>query len=94
MTRAIGEWTGTEEEVNVLIANSEIAIESGDIKKAIAILKGVKSDSPYFQQSRIILANVHLNHLRDRRQFAKCYTDLIEASPTFENYKLLGNALL
>jgi len=26
MQKAIGEWTGTEEEVNVLIANSEIAI--------------------------------------------------------------------
>lgn len=48
MSKAISEWTGTEEEVNVLIANSEIAIQAGDIKKAISILKGVKPDSPYF----------------------------------------------
>ena len=40
MSKAISEFTGTPEEVNVLIANSEIAIQSGDIKKAISILKG------------------------------------------------------
>ena len=48
MTRAISEFTGSSEEVNVLLANSEIAIKSGDIKKAISILKGVTADSPYF----------------------------------------------
>ena len=48
MQRAINEFTGSSEEVNVLIANSEIAIQGGDIKKAISILKGVKQDSPYF----------------------------------------------
>lgn len=30
----------------------------------------------------------------DRRHFAKCYTDLIDVSPSFENYKLLGDALM
>ena len=48
MVKAISEFTGTEEEVNVFIANSEISTQTGDIKKAISILKGVNSDSPYF----------------------------------------------
>lgn len=94
MTHAIREFSGTTEEVNVLIANSEIAIQSGDIKKAISILKGVNADSPYFVQSRMILADVYLTHLKDRRQYAKCYTDLIESNPSLENYKLLGDAFL
>ena len=41
MTQAIQNFSGTAEEVNVLIANSEMTLESGDTKKAISILKGV-----------------------------------------------------
>jgi tetratricopeptide repeat protein 21B len=78
MGRAISEFTGTSEEVNVLITNSEIALQSNDVKKAISILKGVKPDSPYYVQSRLLLADVYLTHLKDRRQYARCYTDLVE----------------
>lgn len=85
---------GTSEEVNILITNSEIAILSGDVKKAISILKGVKVDSPYFVQSRKILADIYLEHLKDRRQYAKCYTDLVDQEASFNNYKLLGDALM
>lgn len=37
---------------------------------------------------------MYLDHLRDRRNYAKCYADLIEIDPSFENYKLLGDALI
>ena len=67
MTKAISEFTGTPEEVNVLLANSEIAIKGGDIKKAISILKGVSTESSYYVQSRKLLADVYLTHLKDRR---------------------------
>lgn len=40
------------------------------------------------------MADIYLKHLKDRRNYAKCYVDLIEAAPTFDNYKLLANALL
>jgi len=40
------------------------------------------------------MADIYLKQLKDRRNYAKCYVDLIEVSPTFENYKLLANALL
>lgn len=94
ITRAISEFTGTEQEVNVLIANSEIAIQTGDIKKALSILKAVTPESPYFVESRKIMADVYLNHLIDRRHYAKCYKDLIDFNPSFDNYKLLGDALM
>lgn len=48
MTQAISQFAGTSEEVHVLLANAAIAVESNDIKKAMSILKGVKSDSAYF----------------------------------------------
>jgi hypothetical protein len=34
--------------VHVLLANASIAVETGDIKKAMSILKQVKGDSIYF----------------------------------------------
>jgi hypothetical protein len=34
--------------MNVLLTNALIALDTGDVKKAISILKAVKSDSPYF----------------------------------------------
>lgn len=37
-----------------------IALDTGDIKKAISILKGVKNDSPYFVESRKLLAEINL----------------------------------
>lgn len=40
------------------------------------------------------MGEVYLGHLKDRRNFTKCYTDLVETSPTLENYKLLGNAMI
>ncbi len=50
-----------------MLANAEISIATGDIKKAISILKGVTKDSSYFVESRKILADVYLNHLKERR---------------------------
>lgn len=94
MTKAIGEFSGTSEEVNVLISNSEIAISGGDIKKAISILKSVGIDSKYFCESRKLLADVYLTHLKDRRNYAKCYQELIIADESFNNYNLLGDALM
>lgn len=38
---AIGEFAGTEQEMNVLLANSQLAIEANDIKKALSILRAV-----------------------------------------------------
>ena len=60
-----------------MLANSEIAIESGDVKKAINILKVVQPDQATFKQSRVILADIYLNNLKDNRNYTKCYMDLI-----------------
>jgi tetratricopeptide repeat protein 21B len=75
---AISEWAGSSEEVEVLMANSEIQLDLGDIKKALDILKTVDPQSSNFAQSRKLMADIYLKHLKDRRHFAKCYVDLIE----------------
>ena len=78
----------------MLLANSQLAIESNDIKKALSILRAVSSDSPYYAQSRKLMADVYLKQLKDRRNYQKCYADLVESAPSLENYKMLGKAML
>jgi tetratricopeptide repeat protein 21B len=56
--------------VSVLIANSEISVEMGDIKKALSILRAVNPSSSYYQDSRKLMADIYLNNLKDRRHFA------------------------
>jgi len=63
--------------MNVLLVNSEIAILSNDVKKALSILRAVNSDSIYYSQSRKLMADVYLSHLKDRRNYSKCYRDLV-----------------
>ena len=42
------------------MANSEIAVQMGDIQKAMSILKAVESSSPYFIKSRKLMADIYL----------------------------------
>jgi tetratricopeptide repeat protein 21B len=92
MNDAIRTFSGTTEEGTVLMANAEIAVAGGDIQKALSILRAVDSKSPYFVEAKRLMADIYLKNLLDRRHFAKCYIDLVDASPTFENYKMLGEA--
>lgn len=80
--------------MHVLLTNAYIAVETGDIKKAMSILKQVKNDSPYYVESRKQLADIHLKYLKSRKGYAKCYYEIIEAAPTFENFKIYGDALI
>ena len=50
---AIGEFAGTSAEVQVLIANSELALKKNDLKQAINILNGINYDSPHYKQAKI-----------------------------------------
>jgi hypothetical protein len=43
----------------------------------MSILKGVKSDSAYFVESRKMLADIHLQYLKSRKGYAKCYYEII-----------------
>lgn len=94
MDQAINEFMDTTEGVNVTLTNALISVENGDIKKAISILKAVKQNSPYFVESRKLLADINLKHLKSRKNYARCYYEVIEAEPSFENYKLYGDALI
>jgi tetratricopeptide repeat protein 21B len=91
---AVAEFADTPQEVKIILTNSDLAIKSGDIKKAINMLKKIGPDSTHFQQAKIKMGEIYLTHLMDRRHYTKCYMDLIKSNETVENYRLVGDAMM
>ena len=79
----------------LLMLHSDLAIKTGDLKKAVHLLQKIDDkDERLFKKSRIKLADIYLNQVMDRRLYSWCYTQLIEKFPSFENYKLSANSLM
>ena len=88
------EFAGTEEEATIFLGNADLAILQNDLKKALSILKAVDPSNKGYVMARKKLADIYLNNLCQRRQYAKCFYDLCVAFPTFENYMAYGDALM
>ena len=79
----------------LLMLHSDLAIKTGDLKKAVHLLQKIDDkDERLFKKSRIKLADIFLNQVMDRRLYSWCYTQLLEKFPTFDNYKLSADSLM
>lgn len=94
MGEAIGEFAGTSVEVIIVLANSEISLKKGDLKQALNILNGIPSDSPNFKEAKVAQSEIYLNHMSNRRLYAKCFYDIVSNEDSVENYLMLGEALM
>ena len=94
MQKAIAEFSGTPFEIKVIMANSDLALRSGNLKNALNMLKKIPSSSPFFKDAKIKMADIYLTYLMDRRHFTKCYLDILKSEETTDNYKLVGDALM
>lgn len=61
------EFAGTEDEPVVLLGNADMAILSGDLKKAISILKNVAPTANGYMDARKKLASIYLDQMKQRR---------------------------
>ena len=52
LSRAVGEFSGTPEEVRVMLGQSDLAMKMGDIKKALNMLKKITPDNRSFLQAK------------------------------------------
>ena len=75
--KAMKIFRGSPEEVRVLISSSELAVQSGQTKRGLALLQSVRSDSPAFSKAQETMANVYLTKLHDKRKFIQCYEKLL-----------------
>ncbi|CAB4022833.1 tetratricopeptide repeat 21B-like, partial [Paramuricea clavata] len=73
MQDAMNEFSGTSEEVRISIANADLFLKRGDHKEALTILRSVTPEQSYFIQAREKMADIYLNHRKDKRLYASCY---------------------
>ena len=57
---AMHQFTGTQEEVNVLVANSQISLKKGKVDTAIRMLGNIPFDSPAYPRAQLVKADIHL----------------------------------
>ena len=91
--KAMQMFRGSPEEVRVLISSSELAVQSGQTKRGLALLQSVRSDSPAYSKAQETMANVYLTKLHDKRRFIQCYEKLLSNNPRSPaSHVLLGDA--
>ena len=52
LTRAVGEFANTPEEVQVMLAQSDLALKMGDTKRALNMLKKISPTDRSFVQAK------------------------------------------
>jgi tetratricopeptide repeat protein 21B len=94
LTRAISEFTGTPEEVRVMLAQSDLSMKMGDTKKALNMLKKIQPGDVSFVQAKKKQAQIYLDELKDRNNYTRCYLEILDAKSSVENFKMVAGALM
>uniref|UniRef100_A0A7N8X3X2 Tetratricopeptide repeat domain 21B n=1 Tax=Mastacembelus armatus TaxID=205130 RepID=A0A7N8X3X2_9TELE len=91
---AINEFSGTPEELRVTIANADLALLRGDTELALSMLRNITPEQPYYIQTKEKMAEIYLNHRKEKRLYASCYREMVEKLPSTHTYLLLGDAYM
>jgi tetratricopeptide repeat protein 21B len=79
INRLIDEMQDPNMEDDILFLNSELALKTGDVKKAVNLLKKITTkDEITYKESRMKLAEIYLTVLMDRRLYTWCYIEILE----------------
>ena len=87
-------FSGSPQEVQVLVAASQLAVERNDFDAAIRMLDKISDDSPTFFRAQLIKAEILLGSNRDKEGFIHCFKQLVEREGSAKNFALLGEAYL
>lgn len=53
------------------VANSQLAIEKGEIDQALNMLRTMKPDHPQFPMAKAAMADIYLKHRKDKKAYAR-----------------------
>lgn len=74
-------FAGTDnpfQEVQLLIATAQLAVERNDYDHAIRILDKISLNNPIFHKVQLVKASILFNYQRDREGYITCYKLLLE----------------
>ncbi|XP_071603569.1 tetratricopeptide repeat protein 21B isoform X3 [Heliangelus exortis] len=91
---ALNEFSGSPEELRVVIAAADLAVAQGDIEQALALLRNITPEFPYFVQAKEKMADIYLQYRKDKKLYVGCYRDLVEKLPSAHTSLLLGDAYM
>uniref|UniRef100_A0A3Q3QWQ7 Tetratricopeptide repeat domain 21B n=1 Tax=Monopterus albus TaxID=43700 RepID=A0A3Q3QWQ7_MONAL len=94
MQDAINEFSGTPEELRVTIANADLALLRGDTELALSMLRNITPEQPYYVQAKKKMADIYLNHRKEKHLYASCYREIVEKLPSPHTYLMLGDAYM
>ena len=91
-------FSGTKEEVRVIVATSKLYVRRGDVKRAIRLLDALerKEDigAPAYTKALMEKASILLEHRRDYDGYTQCYAQLVQRNQSPHSYVLLGEAYM
>jgi len=73
MQDAINDFQGSGEEVRLTIANVDLALARGAVDEALTMLRNITPEQTYFVQAREKMADIYLNHRKNKQLYASCY---------------------
>ena len=73
MQDAINDFQGSGEEVRLTIANVDLALARGAVDDALGMLRSITPQQAYFVQAREKMADIYLNHRKNKQLYASCY---------------------
>ena len=91
---ALEQFSGTPQEVRVIVANCDLSLAKGDTSRALRKLRDIPADSPHYLKARMAMADIYLKHKHDRHAYAQCYEDLVAKYPDVQTLCMLGEALM
>ncbi|CAL8268669.1 unnamed protein product [Lota lota] len=94
MQDAINEFSGTPEEPRLTVANADLALRRGDTELALSMLRSILPEQPCYIQAKEKMADIYLNHRKEKRLYCGCYREMVEKMPSSHTYLLLGDAYM
>ena len=94
LQKAVVEFSGTPEEVQIIIAQSNLQMKMGDLKKALNLLRKVGPENKNFIEAKKKAAEIYLDQLRDRKSYKRCYMEIIDVDSSEANLRMVADALM